>query len=226
MPAPSVTFTLVNGTTIKASDHNTNFQDLVNGITDGTKDLSINSLVTTAGITAAVITPGTIAGSPRFSGNPTISGNLVVNGNATLGDAVTDVTTVTGELKGARMFLIFGASSMSVADRFLSNGLSSTTVEYVYKMNRAGSVVGYTYSCVTTAFTSNMSAIFRVRKNSVTLVSSNTLTWTANNQIQSDTGTVARGTSTFASGDSLSLMWDYQAGIATVDSCGLLVEIQ
>lgn len=205
MGAPSVTFTLTNGTTIKASDHNTNFQDLINGITDGTKDLTINSLVAAGGVTCNTLTPTTIAGNPTFSGNVTFS----------------------SELKGDRVILFFGNGLGGVgnADAFLGLGGSSTTNEFGYKMHRAGSIVGYSVGGKSTAFTSNVTANLRIRKNAANVISSAALVWTASDQFQHETGTVNRGVNTFSSGDVLSLQWDYTSGNATINII-CFVEIQ
>ncbi|MES3012638.1 MAG: hypothetical protein V4750_02775 [Pseudomonadota bacterium] len=72
MPAPSFTYTLTNGTTADATQVQQNFTDILNGVTDGTKDLSINAL--------------------------TLAGALTANGNVTLGNASGDDITVTGSL--------------------------------------------------------------------------------------------------------------------------------
>lgn len=72
MASPSVTHTFVNGTTADASQVNTNFNDIINGITDGTKDLSISAL--------------TCAGTATF------------NGNMTIGNAATDTLTITSDV--------------------------------------------------------------------------------------------------------------------------------
>lgn len=223
MPAPSVTFTLVDGTTIRASDHNANFQDLINAMTDGTKDFTINSLVATQGITCSTLTPTTISGNPTFSGSPTVSGNLTLNGNATFGDALTDITTIGGEIRGSRQTFVFGGNPGS-ADTFLRVGSSSTT-ESVYKMHRAGSIVGYSVGGTTNSFSSNQAVIFRIRKNGSNFISSATLTWTALNQNQFDTSTIARGTSTFASGDTLSIQYDWQSGSAGILAM-CIIEVQ
>lgn len=70
MAAPSVTYTFSNSTTADATQVNQNFTDIINGVSDGTKDLSINAL--------------------------TCAGNVNLNGNTTLGNATTDVLTATG----------------------------------------------------------------------------------------------------------------------------------
>lgn len=72
MASPSVTYTFTNGTTADATQVNQNFTDLVNGLSDGTKDLSISAL--------------------------TAAGNVTLNGNVTIGNATSDDITVTGSL--------------------------------------------------------------------------------------------------------------------------------
>lgn len=69
MAAPSVTYTFTNITTADATQVNQNFTDIINGVTDGTKDLSINAL--------------------------TCAGNATLNGNTTIGNATSDTLTVT-----------------------------------------------------------------------------------------------------------------------------------
>jgi hypothetical protein len=44
MAVPSVTYNFVNGTPADADQVDTNFQDILNALTDGSKDLSINAL--------------------------------------------------------------------------------------------------------------------------------------------------------------------------------------
>jgi hypothetical protein len=72
MAAPTLTYTLTNGQTADASQVMQNFNDLLNGITDGTKDLSISAL--------------------------TCAGAVTMNGNVTLGNASADTLTVTASL--------------------------------------------------------------------------------------------------------------------------------
>lgn len=72
MAGPSYTYTLTNGTTADASQVMQNFNDILNGVTDGTKDLSI------AAITAA--------------------GTATFNGNVNIGNASGDDLTVTASL--------------------------------------------------------------------------------------------------------------------------------
>jgi hypothetical protein len=90
----SVTNVFSNSTTADASAVNTNFNDLVNGLKDGTKDLSISALSTAGVLTvnggfgaagyATAAVPGivstgtqTIAGAKTFTGAFTPSGGIV-----------------------------------------------------------------------------------------------------------------------------------------------------
>jgi hypothetical protein len=72
MASPSVTYSFSNSTTADATQVNQNFQDLISGLSDGTKDLSISAL--------------------------TVAGNASFSGNVTLGNATGDDVTVTGSL--------------------------------------------------------------------------------------------------------------------------------
>lgn len=72
MAAPSLTYTLTNNSTADATQVMQNFNDLLNGYTDGSKDLSISAL--------------TCAGTATF------------NGAVNLGNATGDDITVTGSL--------------------------------------------------------------------------------------------------------------------------------
>jgi hypothetical protein len=71
MAAIAVTNTFVSSTPILASAVNQNFTDIVNGLSDGTKDLTVLSLTATT---------------------------LTINGNTTLGDASSDTITVNGTM--------------------------------------------------------------------------------------------------------------------------------
>src|SRR3990167_8159938 len=68
----TVTNTFTNSTTADATQVNTNFTDIINGTSDGTKDFSISAL--------------------------TCAGTATLNGAVTLGNASGDDITVTGSL--------------------------------------------------------------------------------------------------------------------------------
>src|SRR3990167_6639009 len=72
MAVPSYTYTLANATTADADKVMQNFNDILNGVTDGTKDLSVSAL--------------------------TVGGTAAFNGAVTLGNATGDDITVTGSL--------------------------------------------------------------------------------------------------------------------------------
>lgn len=72
MAAPSYTYTLTNGSTADASQVMQNYNDILNGVTDGTKDLSINAL--------------------------TCAGTATLNGDVNLGNASGDTLSITASL--------------------------------------------------------------------------------------------------------------------------------
>ncbi len=72
MANPAVTHTFVNGTTADASAVNQNFTDVLNSLSDGTKDLNISAL--------------------------TVAGTSTLNGDVVLGNATGDDITITGSL--------------------------------------------------------------------------------------------------------------------------------
>jgi hypothetical protein len=72
MAAPSVTYSFSNSTTADATQVNQNFTDIINGLSDGTKDLTINAL--------------------------TCAGAVSMQGHVTLGNGTPDDITVSGSL--------------------------------------------------------------------------------------------------------------------------------
>lgn len=72
MASISVTNTFTNGSTADASEVNTNFSDIINGTSDGTKDLSVAAL--------------------------TCASTVTFNGNVTIGNATSDTVTFTGRV--------------------------------------------------------------------------------------------------------------------------------
>lgn len=105
MAAPSVTNTFVNSTTASATEVNTNFTDLINGASDGTKDYTINAL--------------TCAATATF------------NGNVVLGNALSDDVTFTGSVEsnvpcGTTATYNIGSSTIGFLALYL--GANSQTV--------------------------------------------------------------------------------------------------
>ena len=107
MPSPTVTYTFSNSTTSDATQVNQNFTDVINGISDGTKDLSISAL--------------------------TVAGNASFSGTVTLGNASSDDLTFTGSLassipiKTTNTYNI-GSSTLGLASVYL--GANSQTVGF------------------------------------------------------------------------------------------------
>lgn len=102
----SITNTFTNGTSADATQVNTNFTDIVNGLSDGTKSINMDQ--------------GTFAGACTF------------NGNVTLGNGTGDDITITGSiaatvaLKTNNSFDIGGAS-IGLAGVYLGAPSSRTT---------------------------------------------------------------------------------------------------
>lgn len=72
MPFPSVTFTFTNSTTADATQVNQDFTDIINGISDGTKNINVSA--------------GTFAGT------------LIANGSVTLGASSSNLLTINASL--------------------------------------------------------------------------------------------------------------------------------
>lgn len=106
MAGPSVTYTFANSTTADATQVNQNFTDLINGLTDGTKDLSISAL--------------------------TCAGNATFNGNTTIGNASGDDLTITASLASsiaikANNTYNIGSSTLGLASVYLGAAGGFTT---------------------------------------------------------------------------------------------------
>lgn len=111
MPSPSVTYTFSNSTTADASQVNQNFTDLVNGISDGTKDLSISAL--------------------------TCAGNVNLNGNTTIGNATSDTLTLTAYMASGAVPASHNTYDLGLVTTngwralFLASSGSTKTVKFV-----------------------------------------------------------------------------------------------
>lgn len=89
MAAPSLTYTLTNGTTADASQVMQDFNDLLNGYTDGTKDLTCNKITLTTTVNKVTIT------APASAATLTIANNKTFTVSNTLTFDGTDSTTFT-----------------------------------------------------------------------------------------------------------------------------------
>lgn len=109
MAYPSYTYTLTNSTTADATQVMQNFNDLLNGVSDGTKDISVNAL--------------------------TVAGAATLNGNITLGNATSDDLTATGrwasnlDPKTAATY-DHGTSSQTWRAMYLDNGATDSGAIY------------------------------------------------------------------------------------------------
>jgi hypothetical protein len=103
----SVTHTFTNGTAADASQVNTNFTDIINGLSDGTKDISISAA--------------------------TFAGTLTANGNTIIGNSSADDLTVTASLassipiKTTNSYDI-GSATLGLRLAYFGNGTNSNTV--------------------------------------------------------------------------------------------------
>lgn len=132
MPAPSLTYTITNGTPNDASQVMQNYNDLLNGITDGSKDLSIAGL-TTAG---NVVLGSVVSNDVTFTGS--LASSIPIKTTNTY-----DVGTSTIGLRA----LYFGANSKTVAikgsasmsaDWSLTLPVTAGTSGYFLKTDGAG----------------------------------------------------------------------------------------
>ena len=98
MAFPSVTYTFSAGTAADPGQVNQNFSDIINGLADGTKSLSIAAL--TCASTATITGAATLSSTLGVSGNTTVGGTLGVTGNTTVGGTfgATGAGTVGGAL--------------------------------------------------------------------------------------------------------------------------------
>lgn len=130
MAAPSYTYTLTNGTTADASQVMQNFNDILNGATDGTKDLTVSAL--------------TVQGNFTVNGTTTTIGNgssdsLVVT--ASLGSHVVPSTTFTYDL---------GSSSIGLRSLYLGDAGSAARATL---LRSATIAAGWTFTFPTAAGT-------------------------------------------------------------------------
>lgn len=106
MANPSITYTFTNGTAADATAVNTNFNDLINGLTDGTKDLSVFAI--------------------------TAASNVNFQGNVTLGNSSVDDITFNGALEsnlpvGTNNSYDIGSSTLGLAGVYLGASGGFTT---------------------------------------------------------------------------------------------------
>lgn len=120
----SVTYTFSNGTTADASQVNTNYTDVINGLSDGTKDISV-SAITSAGT-------ATLNGAVNI-GNAS-SDDLTIT--ASLASSVPIKTTATYNIGSSTLGLLsayFGRNSQSV--RLIGSASMAATYTFTLPVN-------------------------------------------------------------------------------------------
>lgn len=110
MASPSFTYTLANSTTADASQVMQDFNDILNGVTDGTKDLSISAL--------------------------TCAGTATLNGHVNLGNSSADDLTITASLASSLAIKTnntydIGSSTLGLRKLYLGNGGAGATCDIV-----------------------------------------------------------------------------------------------
>lgn len=105
MANPSVTYSFTNGVTSDATQVNTNFTDLINAMTDGTRDFTIGTLV--------------------------VNGAVTLKGAVNLGDATADDITIVGSIAASIPFKTnatynIGTATLAPLSIYLGNGTKST----------------------------------------------------------------------------------------------------
>ncbi len=128
MANPSVTYTFSNGTTADATQVNQNFTDLINGLTDGTKSLTVDAITAT--------------GSVSFEGNVTL-GNGTPDDISFLGSLATSVPIKTNnsfDIGSATLGLagVYLGASGGFTTRLKSAATASWTLSFPATAGSAG----------------------------------------------------------------------------------------
>lgn len=201
MSYPAVSVTFVDGVSADASQINSNNQDCINGITDGSKDLNVAS--------------ATFNGAVAVAGTMTVSGSFFSHGRES----------------GYRTFFTLNGLSYvftGVGTGFVGYGNFPGTKERSVVMFRSGCVRAVSLvfqrigSTAANAFTASL------MKNNAALVTYGPWTLTASGNMTSVLATYPRGTYDFSAGDRLGL---YRSGTVTGVALGYIghgavVEVQ
>lgn len=118
MASPAVTYsTFPAGSTADGTQVSQNFSDVINGITDSTKSLSINALT----LAGALTLPG--SSSADASGNMILGGNLTINGGTSIIIPSTAGYTWTGNNE------YISANTATHLMTFKTNGATQFTID-------------------------------------------------------------------------------------------------
>ena len=121
MANPSVTYTFTNGTTADATQVNQNFTDLINGLTDGTKSLTIDAL--------------TAGGTATFNGS-------VVLGNGSVDDLTIGASLASTVAVKTTDSYDFGSSTIGMRSLYLGSSAGAFTTRF----KGAAVASSYTYT--------------------------------------------------------------------------------
>jgi hypothetical protein len=182
MAYPAVSKTFVDATLASADDVNQNFTDIINGVSDGTKDLNVANLIA-SGVSTSV----------EFN-TPTLG--------------VTGTLTVGGLLQGSRQFFVWFNQVEGNGSGYLYGSINSATtgtaVDRVV-MPRAGSIVAITVGQYTSACANAQTMTPQIVGATGGTVSAATITVSAavTGARAGVASTFARGANTFNAGDTL-----------------------
>lgn len=215
MALPTLPVTLTNGTANDADPVMSNFNALLNGITDTTKDISINA--------------ATLAGTLAVTGASTFTGAVTANGNVTFGNATTDTTTVTGELLGSRAIISMnsGVGAGQATSGYIGTGTNPQTGRLSFPLPRAGSVVGMSLLVrVGGTVTSGGTITGEVRINDVAVLTLGAITVAAIDTDHVETTTQVRDADSFSADDLLEIYLTFAGGLNATLGYGATVELQ
>lgn len=137
MAIPAVSYSFSNGTTADASQVNTNFTDLINSLTDGTKSLTIDAITCagTATFNGAVTLGNGSVDDITFTGSVASTIPIKTNASFNIGSATLGLASVyIGSSGSYTTRLVAGATSSWTLTLPVAGGTSS----YVLKTNGSG----------------------------------------------------------------------------------------
>lgn len=146
MAAPSYTYTLTNGTTADASQVQQNFNDIRNGVSDGTKDLSILGLAVGASLTIADNTTLGSASGDDVTWNASLASSIPVKTTASFNVGSSTLGLLSVYLgRNAQTVRLIASASMS-ATWTLTLPVAAGTANYALLTDGSG-VTSWTEVC-------------------------------------------------------------------------------
>lgn len=143
----------------------------------------------------------------------TVAADLLVNGNTTFGNALTDLVTVVGELKGSRgvyNWLTPSQASPGLDTYITGSGFVSAQIGYI--ATRPGSIVGASMQVNCVSFTTAETFTPTARISGVTALAISSISVTGTGSFTAR-GTQARGTSNFVAGDIIQYFYDLTSAV-------------